>query len=100
MTVPAAVKDGWTIAADRPVKHWALQAAMKMHLSQVIGAGAFDGQHGMSFAISSVVAGADMPSIIACVEASEDACAITGRDSGTTTSPTIAKITSKRLMNR
>ena len=31
------------------------QAVMKMHLSQSTGVGAFDGQHGISLAISSIV---------------------------------------------
>jgi hypothetical protein len=44
-----------------------MQAAMKTHLSQ--STGAFDGQHGMSLAISSVVAEADISSAIACIEA-------------------------------
>jgi len=43
-----------------PLKHLDMQAAMYTHLSQSIGAGAFDGQHGMSLAISSA---------IACIEA-------------------------------
>lgn len=41
--------------ADMPAKHIDPQAAMKMHLSQSTGAGAFDGQHGISSAISSFV---------------------------------------------
>ena len=41
--------------ADMPAKHIDPQAAMKMHLSQSTGAGAFDGQHGISLAISSMV---------------------------------------------
>ena len=36
-------------------KHTDPQAAMKTHLSQSTGAGAFDGQHGMSLAISSII---------------------------------------------
>ena len=41
--------------ADRAGKPTDPQAAMKMHLSQSAGMGAFDGQHGMSLAISSIV---------------------------------------------
>ncbi len=41
--------------ADTPAKHADPQAAMKTHLSQSIGAGAFDGQHGISSAISSII---------------------------------------------
>ena len=51
-----------------PVKHLDMQAAMKTHLSQSTGAGAFDGQHGMSLAISSVVADGDISSAIACID--------------------------------
>jgi len=42
--------------ADTPAKKTDAQAAMKTHLSQSIGIGAFDGQHGISFAISSAMA--------------------------------------------
>jgi hypothetical protein len=41
--------------ADMPAKHTDLQAVMKTHLSQSTGAGTFDGQHGISLAISSIV---------------------------------------------
>ena len=67
---------------------------MKTHLSQPAGAGAFDGQHGMSFAISSVVADATM----ICIESSEDASARTGPDIGANASPAIIKIASSRRM--
>jgi hypothetical protein len=46
--------------AEMPAKHPDPQAAMKTHLSQSTGTGAFDGQHGMSPAISSIVADADI----------------------------------------
>ena len=52
-----------------PAKHLDMQDAIKTHLSQSIGAGAFDGQHGMLLAISSVVADGDISSAIACIEA-------------------------------
>ena len=42
-----------------------MQAAMKTHLSQSIGTGAFEGQHGMSFAISSAMAMGAISSAIA-----------------------------------
>jgi hypothetical protein len=71
---------------------------MKTHLSQPIGVGAFDGQQGMSFAISSVVADADISSAIADIDASEAAPAITGRDNGANTSPAITEIASSRRM--
>jgi hypothetical protein len=81
-----------------------MQAAMNTHLSQSIGAGDFEGQHGMSFAISSAIADIDIPSgidissAIAGIDASEAAPAMTGRDSGANTSPAITKIASSRRM--
>src|SRR5450755_2808134 len=45
---PVAVRSGWMMSIDTPVKHMDVQAAMKMHLSQPTGIGALDGgQHGM-----------------------------------------------------
>ena len=79
-----------------PVKHFDMQAAMNTHLSQSTGAGAFDGQQGISLAISSIVA--DISSAIAGVEALEDAPAMTGEDSGANTSPAIMTIASRRRM--
>ena len=38
--------------ADMPAKHADPQAAMKTHLSQSTGTGAFDGQHGISSIVS------------------------------------------------
>jgi hypothetical protein len=72
-----------------------MQADINTHLSQSIGAGAFEGQHGMSFAISSAVADIDMSSAIA---ESEVVPAMTGRDSGPITSPAIVRIASSRRM--
>ncbi len=46
-----APKEGWKKAVVIPVKHLLMQAAMKTHLSQSTGAGAFEGQQGMSSAI-------------------------------------------------
>ena len=43
-----------------PAKHTEPQAAMKTHLSQSIGVGAFDGQHGISPAISPIMAEPDI----------------------------------------
>jgi hypothetical protein len=77
-----------------PVKHFDMQAAMKTHLSQ--STGAFDGQQGISLAISSIVA--DISSAISGVEACEDAPAMTGEDSGANTSPAIMTIASRRRM--
>lgn len=82
-----------------PAKHMDVQAVMYMHLSQSTGAGAFEGQHGMSLAISSVMADGDISSAIACIEASEGGvCAMTGRETGANASPAIIKIASSRRM--
>ena len=69
-----------------------------MHLSQPIGAGAFDGQHGMSPAISSVASAADISSVMTCIDASEDICAMTGRETGANARPAITRIASSRRM--
>lgn len=71
---------------------------MNTHLSQPMGAGAFDGQQGMSLAISSVIAGADISSAIAGIDASEIGPAMAGRASGASTSPAITKIANSRQM--
>jgi hypothetical protein len=78
---------------------------MKMHLSQSSGAGAFDGQHGMSSAIkswaimslpiASAEAAIGISSAMAGIEAS---AAMTGRDNGAKTSPAITEIASRRRM--
>ena len=52
------VGNGWEMLADTPAKHIDPQAAMKTHLSQSTDVGAFDGQHGISPAISSIVSAA------------------------------------------
>jgi hypothetical protein len=88
------MKGGWKTVIAMPEKHLVMQAAMKTHLSQPIGAGAFDGQHGMSVAIAS----AAVSSVIACIDASEDVSAMTGRDNGANASPAITKIESSRRM--
>ena len=71
---------------------------MNTHFSQSIGAGAFEGQHGMSLAISSAVADIDTSSATAAIDESEAVPAMTGRDNGPSTSPTIMKIASSRRM--
>ncbi len=71
---------------------------MNTHLSQPTGAGVFDGQHGMSFAISSAVADDDISSAITCIEASEVIAAITGRETGAKARPAIKKTASSRRM--
>jgi len=69
-----------------------------MHLSQSAGAGAFEGQHGMSAVISSAMADMDMSSATAGIEASDAVPAMTGRESGANTSPAITAIASSRRM--
>ena len=81
-----------------PVKHLDMQAAMYTHLSQSIGAGAFDGQHGMSLAISSVMADGDISSAIACIDTSADVSAMTGWETGANARPAITRIASSRRM--
>jgi hypothetical protein len=88
------MKSGWKTVIVMPEKHLVMQAAMKTHLSQPAGAGASEGQHGMSVAIAS----ADVSPIIACIDASEDVSAMTGRDNGANTSPAITRIESSRRM--
>ena len=75
-----------------------VQAVMKTHLSQLIGVGAFDGQHGVSIAISSAVADMDISSAIAGIDACEAVPAMTGEASGANTSPAIMTIASSRRM--
>jgi hypothetical protein len=98
--------------AEMPAKHTEPQAAMKTHLSQSTGAGAFDGQHGMSSAISAimsadisaevisgeVVGGDVISSAIAGMGPWEDGAAITGRETGANARPAIIRIASKRRM--
>src|ERR1019366_5348940 len=93
-----AVRSGWTMLVGVPVKPIDMQAAMKTHLSQPTGDGAFDGQHGMSFAISSVVADGDISSAVACIGTSEGVSAMTGRERGANARPAIRRIASSRRM--
>ena len=81
-----------------PTKPSDVQAAMKTHLSQPTGVGAFDGQHGMSLAISSAMADGDISSAMTCIDASEDISAMTGWDSGANAMPAIIRIASSRRM--
>jgi hypothetical protein len=111
--LPEAANGGWNKAAETPAKHWLMQAAIKTHWSQPIGAGAFDGQHGMSRAMASAVADIDISSAVAdglsdvdissasaAIDASEGIPATAWRDSGASTSPTITAIASRRPMSR
>ena len=83
-----------------PVKHFEVQPAINRHLSQPTGDGAFDGQQGMSLAISSVVADADISSTIACIDPPEDVSAMRGRETGASAKPAITRIASSRRMAR
>ena len=93
------------MVADMAGKPTDPQAAMKTHLSQSTAIGAFDGQHGMSLAISSI-ASADISeeaisdgvisSAIACSEAG--LAAIAGREAGANARPAIIRIASNRRM--
>ena len=75
-----------------------MQAAMNTHLSQPTGDGAFDGQQGISLAISSVVADDDISSAIACIGPPEDVCATARRETGASARPAITRIASSRRM--
>ena len=54
------------MAADSTGKPMEPQAAMKTHLSQPTGIGAFDGQHGISLAISSIVSADISDDAVSC----------------------------------
>ena len=94
--LPETAKGGRYVAAAGPARNWLMQAAMNTHLSQSTGAGAFEGQQGMSPAISSGVAGIDISPAIA--DASGVVPAITGWASGASSSPAITEIASSRRM--
>jgi hypothetical protein len=81
------------------VKHLDAQAVMNTHLSQPTGAGAFDGQHGISLAISSTITDGDISSAIACIEASPDNVpAMTDWETGANARLAIINIASRRRM--
>ena len=96
--LPETAKGGRYVAAAGPARNWLMQAAMNTHLSQPIGAGALCGQHGMSPATSSDVVDIDVSSAIADIGVSAGVTAMTGRDNGANTSPTIKGIASSRDM--
>jgi hypothetical protein len=80
-----------------------MQAAIKTHLSQPIGVGAFDGQQGISSVIASAVADTDISSVIADIDMSDIdpsdiGPAMTGRANGASTRPAIMKTASSRRM--
>src|SRR5713226_9606506 len=85
-TSSEAVRNRWATALDMPTKPRDVQAAMNTHLSHPTGVGAFDGQHGMSLAISSVMADGDISS------------AMTGREAGANAMPAITRIASSLRM--
>ena len=65
------IGNGCEIVADMAGNPTDPQAAMKTHLSQSTGKAAFDGQHGISLAISSIVdANAAASGVISSVIAS------------------------------
>lgn len=82
--------------AAMPVKHFAMQVARSTQVSQ--STGAFDGQHGISLAIPSVVADDDISSVIACVETVEDSPAMTGCEIGANRRPAIISTARRRVM--
>jgi hypothetical protein len=94
----AAAKGGWKSATVRAGKQLAAQAAMKMHLSQPIGAGAFGGQQGMSPVIAPAVVGAGPSSVMAGIDTSDAVAAMAGRANGAKTRPAIMNIASSRRM--
>lgn len=112
--VPDTTGNGCEMPAEMPAKHTDPQAAMKTHLSQSTGTGAFDGQHGMSSAISAimsadisaevisgeVIGGDVISSAIAGMGPCGDGAAITGRETGANARPAIIRIASKRRMAR
>ena len=71
---------------------------MKTHLSHPTAAGLSHGQHGMSAAIASAVADADLSSVIAGIDTSDTVPAMAGRVNGASTRPAITAIASSRLM--
>lgn len=81
--------------AAMPVKHFAMQVARRTHLSQ--STGAFDGQHGISLAIPSVVTDEGISSVIACVE-TRDSPAMAGCKTGANTRPAIITTARRRVM--
>jgi hypothetical protein len=93
-----ATGNGWAMVAAMPAKDIDVQAAMKTHLSQSNGAGAFDGQHGISPAISSITADGDISCAIGCIESCGEVSAITGRETGAKARPAIIKTASNRRM--
>jgi hypothetical protein len=92
------VNSGSNVIAQMPVKHFVMQAAMTTHLSQSTGIAAFDGQHGISLAIPSVMTIADISSATAATGPSDGTSAIAGRDIGANASPVISKIETSRRM--
>ncbi len=100
------------MATNAPAKNTGPQAAMKTHLSQSTGIGAFDGQHGISPATASIVSDEisdegisdnAIPDIvispaIACPEAWEGAAAMAGRETGANARPAIIRIASNWRM--
>lgn len=93
-----ATKNEWKTVTKMPAKQFDMQAAAKTHSSQPTGADAFDGQHGMLFAIWPVNSEPDVSSAIGCIDMAENVSAITGRDNGANAKPAINRIVSSRRM--
>lgn len=84
---------------NTPATDFAAQLAIRTHLSHAAGDD-FDGQHGMSSAMSSAmpfIATASSDSI-ACVAAEATVSAVAGRDNGANAIPTIIRTASNRRM--
>lgn len=78
---------------------------MKTHLSQSTGDVVFDGQHGMSLAISSIISdeaisSGVISSAIGCIGPCADGAAITGRETGANARHAIMRTASNRRMAR
>jgi len=98
MICTEATKARQNKAAGKAVKHLSMQTAIKTHLSQPTGVGAFDGQQGISSIVASAVADADMSSIVADIDASGMEPAMAGRANGARTRLAVMKIASSRRM--
>ncbi|MFL6792297.1 MAG: hypothetical protein ACJ8EE_14150 [Bradyrhizobium sp.] len=82
-----AIRNGEKVVAGMPVKHFDIQIAIKTQLSQSAGAGAFDGQHGISSDLD-----------VMSIDPDATGCAAAGAPSGAVTNPAIKKIASSRDM--
>lgn len=88
------------VDAGTAAKLAVMQTAMRRHFSQPVEAGAFDGRHGMSFAISSVVTDAAISCDMAAIAPPGSESAMTGFDSGASARPAIKTVATSRRMVR